>query len=84
MSPGHIILGGTPTWEETTIKERKDSGTDRRVECGNSTGAEAFHRCTQSRWQVAEVMMDSAALSCKDCTSWQGLLFTGEEATLWH
>ena len=31
-----------------------------------------------------DVMMGSVALSCEDCTSWQGLLLTGEEATLRH
>ncbi|XP_031240056.1 carcinoembryonic antigen-related cell adhesion molecule 3-like [Mastomys coucha] len=37
----------------------------------------------QSRWQVAEVMMDSVSLSCKDLTSWQGLLLTVSLLTCW-
>lgn len=44
LFPGHVILGGAPTWEETQIKGRKRSRTDRKAERGNSTGAEAFHR----------------------------------------
>ena len=32
-----------------------------------------FTEGTQSRRQVVEVMMDCVALSCKVCTSWQGI-----------